>query len=203
MVSNHLLEFFGKVPIFAGLTPDELNDLLRCVAPVQVPAGQALFRQDEPGDAAYVVERGSLEVIVAEGTAQVRLATLGAGAVVGELSLLDGSPRSAGVRALEACSLFRIDKKEFDFLRRNLRPAAFKVIRTLSGTLCERLRATNDELVMVLAPLAEKGARKPAAPASTAKSATGAGPKAGAPTASEATESGPAAWLFRLFGGRS
>jgi CRP-like cAMP-binding protein len=74
------------------------------------------------------------------------IARVGAGAIVGEMALLDGQPRSATVSAVDAATLYRIDRAAFTVLRANLRPAAFKVIRTLARTLCARLREINGSI---------------------------------------------------------
>ena len=142
-MSHPLQAFFGKIRLFSTLDGDELNELLRAIKPVQMREEQLLFSEGDPGDAAYVIESGSLEVYLERPNRQIILAVLKPGAILGEIALLDGLPRTANARAVEQTSLFRIDKREFDFLRRNMRPAAFKVIRGISVTVCERLRETN------------------------------------------------------------
>jgi CRP/FNR family transcriptional regulator len=143
LMSHPLQAFFGKIRLFSSLDGDELNELLRSIRPVQLKADQILFSEGDPGDAAYVIESGRLEVYLERPDREITLATLEPGAILGEIALLDGLARTASARATEDVSLFRIDKAEFDFLRRNLRPAAFKVIRGISMTVCERLRETN------------------------------------------------------------
>jgi CRP/FNR family transcriptional regulator, cyclic AMP receptor protein len=154
-MAHPLQAFFSQIPLFSGLAPDELNDLLRAVRPMNLAAGERLFSQGDAGDAAYVVQTGAVQVFTQRKGEEVLVATLGAGQVLGELSLLDGSPRSASVRAAEDAALFRLDKAEFDFLRRNLRPAAFKLMRSIAVTLCDRLRETNDHIGRLIAPPVE------------------------------------------------
>ncbi len=79
---------------------------------------------------------------------------MAAGSIVGELALIDGAPRSATVRAVKACSLLRLDRKEFQYLRRNRRPAAIRVLRGLAITLAERQRATNAHIERLFSPAA-------------------------------------------------
>ncbi|MCA9539215.1 MAG: cyclic nucleotide-binding domain-containing protein [Myxococcales bacterium] len=151
-MTHPLQAFFQRIKLFSTLTGDELNELLRAIQPAQFAAGRTIFREGDPADAAYVIESGRVEILTGRGVDEVRVAELGPGDVLGELALLDGARRSAGARAVDQVSTFRIDKNEFDFLRRNLRPAAFKVIRSITGTLCDRLRETNAQIRAHLTP---------------------------------------------------
>ena len=131
-MSNPLHAFFVKIPLFSGLSTEELEDIVRIVRPVNVAEGQILFAEGAPGDAAYVIQSGLIEVFRKVEGKEVALQRFGPYEVFGELALLDGEPRSAGCRVLEAATLLRIDKAEFDFLRKHLRPAAYVVIRSIA-----------------------------------------------------------------------
>ena len=68
---------------------------------IAVKKNTFIFREGEAGDAAYVVETGSVAIVkTIEGTA-MRLATIGLGGLFGEMAILDGSPRMASARALD------------------------------------------------------------------------------------------------------
>ncbi|MCA9545209.1 MAG: cyclic nucleotide-binding domain-containing protein [Myxococcales bacterium] len=148
-MSNPLQDFFSKIPLFASLTAEELGEFLRAVQPLALTQGELLFKAGEPGDAAYVIQEGEVEVTSRGGRP---IATLGPGQVIGELSLLDGAPRSATIRASTPTQLFRIDKQEFDYQRRNLRTPAYKIMRTMAMTLSGRIRETNAQIGELLAP---------------------------------------------------
>lgn len=145
-MSQALTAFFRQVELFRSLDDAELGELLRAITPREVAAGETIFRQGDASDSAYAIQKGRVEIVTDSDNGEVRVAELGPGDVLGELALLDGAPRSATARAVGPVSLFRVDQREFDFLRRNLRPAAYKVIRTISLTICERLRETNSRL---------------------------------------------------------
>lgn len=146
-----LQQFFGQIPLFARLSGDELNDVLRTIQPHSLRAGQRLFSQGDAGDCAYVLQSGVIEIFTEANGHEVPIAKLDAGDVLGELSLLDGAPRNASARASEDTELFRVDKREFDFLRTNLRPAAYKLIREITRSLCERIRETNAHIGELIA----------------------------------------------------
>ena len=94
---------------------------LRTLAP-----GAILIRQGDPSDAYYLVRRGSVEVYEErrDGTTQT-FRVEGRGAGIGDQGLIEGSPRSASVRAVETTEVFVVDKPTFDrlLMERSERPA--------------------------------------------------------------------------------
>ena len=89
-----------------GLIENEIRTLHALSEELQAAAGQVLFREGDAGDALYLVISGEMEVLKGDGNGRDRqLATVGRGAVLGEMSLVQsGAPRSATVRALGASS---------------------------------------------------------------------------------------------------
>jgi diguanylate cyclase len=107
---------------------------------VCVGAGQYLFRQGEAGDVAYLIEWGSVEVLVDQPFGSCRVATLGAGEIVGEMALFDGTPRSASVRTLEASTFLPITRSA---LERRVR-ASDPVVNLMLQSAFDRLRAASN-----------------------------------------------------------
>lgn len=106
---------------------------------VQFESGQVIIRENTPGDSAYIILSGRVEVSKRiEGQAVV-LVTLGPGSIFGEMSLLDGSPRSATARAMEPTRLSVIDRRRFQTIMN----AIPREVRPLFSSLSERLRNTN------------------------------------------------------------
>lgn len=88
------------------------------------PGDTIIKEGDKPGNA-YVTHKGKLEVFKHTGGGQdARIAEVGPGSVVGEMALLTGYPRSATVKAGEACELFALSPKDFHTLLHE--SAAFK-----------------------------------------------------------------------------
>ena len=157
-------DYFKQLPLFSDLAPSEIIDVLRIARVVQFEPGQKLCSRGEPGDCAYLLEQGSASVRIAEGSAPaVEVARVGPGEILGELSLVDGHPRSADVVALGVVRGYRIDRSEFDAMRRAMHPAAFKMLRRIAITVSDRLRDINDAIAAELATPAEKGAAAAAA----------------------------------------
>jgi diguanylate cyclase len=80
---------------------------------VDVPAGSVLFKQGDSPTSAFLLESGSIEVTTEQGKLSRRLGVLGPGDLLGEMAVLDDSPRTATARALSDCVLMPIDRKQF------------------------------------------------------------------------------------------
>ncbi len=78
-------------------------------------AGEIILRQGDPGLAAYILDRGRVEISVLkpDGTTE-KLGTRGPGSMIGEMSLIDKAPRTASVTALEECELLEITAEDFE-----------------------------------------------------------------------------------------
>ena len=95
------LEILRAVPILSQVPEADLMALAQASRERSYPAGQTILRQDAPGDAMYVLVEGRVKVVlIGEDGREVILSVLGAGAVFGEMSLLDDEPRSAHVIAM-------------------------------------------------------------------------------------------------------
>jgi CRP/FNR family cyclic AMP-dependent transcriptional regulator len=144
MSAEQAAKFLGRIPLFADLDASEVMDVLRMTQPVTFEPGAVICKQGDPGDCMYVIEAGRCSVSIrGEGGSPIPVATLNAGEIMGEITLVDSQPRSADVSALGHVSAYRIDRSEFELLRAALHPAAFKVLRRIALTVCGRMRAVN------------------------------------------------------------
>ena len=109
-----LQDLLRQVAYFENFTELELRQLIQSGHRQRLSTGEVLFRQDDPGDAFYVILSGAVEVI-AEKINKV-LVVLPAGKCLGEVALLLGIPRTATVRAKEDSILFAIDRASFEKL---------------------------------------------------------------------------------------
>jgi EAL domain-containing protein (putative c-di-GMP-specific phosphodiesterase class I) len=99
-----------------------------------------VFHWGDPGDSAYVIEQGCVEVLTGDGPGQRRIAILTEGAMFGEVALLDRQPRTASVRALVPTRLIRIDRSHVE----ELLLRSDSVIQYLMQLLLARFRSTHD-----------------------------------------------------------
>jgi signal transduction histidine kinase len=138
-----LHEFLTQLPLFSELTTADVAQICRSSRRVIARPGEMVIREGAAGDALYVILSGELEVTKQEGEQEIVLATRRTGEVLGEMSLLEGSPRSASARAVRETELLEIGPDAFrDTLERN--PAvASAILRTMAG----RLRSTESALI--------------------------------------------------------
>jgi CRP-like cAMP-binding protein len=104
--------------------------------------GEVVVRQGDVGDCMFVVQDGTVEVVVERDGREVFLRTLGKGEFVGEMSIFERVSRSATVRARGEARLLSVDRRTF--LRRvHEDPSlALRVVETMS----RRIRALSDEV---------------------------------------------------------
>ncbi|MDR3421470.1 MAG: cyclic nucleotide-binding domain-containing protein [Xanthobacteraceae bacterium] len=114
------------------LPPEEIEKLLPCIHARHLQAGEILFRAGDPGDALYIIEAGTVEVLGASpeiGTTDRPIAQLGEGRAFGEMALLGGGARTATIRAIVETDLLKIGKTDFQRLIASDRQLAATVQR--------------------------------------------------------------------------
>jgi CRP/FNR family transcriptional regulator, cyclic AMP receptor protein len=109
----------ARIPLFAHLAATEQATLLKTMTRRVVQAQEVVFWIGDPGDTLYVIVEGRVAITAPDERGDhLVLDTLGPGAVFGEISLLDGGPRSATVRALADVTLLGLSRDAFHaFLR--------------------------------------------------------------------------------------
>jgi signal transduction histidine kinase/predicted CoA-binding protein len=131
-------EFLKKVPLFASMPDHDLDRLCEMVTEVHLNPGEELFAEGSPGDKAYIIETGEIEILKASGERNVLLAVRKSGDVIGEMSLLEAAPRFASGRARIESKLLAISHSQLDELLNTSASAA----RSLLFTITSRLRST-------------------------------------------------------------
>ncbi|HET6436955.1 MAG TPA: DUF1003 domain-containing protein [Anaeromyxobacter sp.] len=105
LVTSSADDPLAEIPLFAGLDAAARERVGRRLAERILAPGETLFREGDPGGSLAVVLEGELEVFTAHHGREQHLAKIGPGGHVGELSVLDGAPRSATARALRPTRL--------------------------------------------------------------------------------------------------
>jgi CRP/FNR family cyclic AMP-dependent transcriptional regulator len=134
--------------------PDRLSSaLLDHAIPKHLTSDEVLFLAGDPGDGFYRLDEGLLKVSIASATGAERiLAILGPGAIVGDLAIIDGLPRSASVSALRDCKMRFVSRKAFETFA-GKQP---EIYLYLAKVLATRLRVT-DQIVAAGSFLPLKG----------------------------------------------
>jgi CRP-like cAMP-binding protein len=119
-----------EVPLFAGLSTRHLRGIDARTR--RYEPGEVIVREGDPGNAMYVILDGAVRIEPPQG----RAVTLKAGSYFGEMSLLDGAPRAAAVRAVGEVTTMMISRGAFTKLRRR----ELQITEVLLRTLAARLR---------------------------------------------------------------
>ncbi|HSJ58089.1 MAG TPA: ATP-binding protein [Anaerolineae bacterium] len=137
------IEFLRRLSLFSGLEEEDLDRLCRMAEPLTVGAGELLIEEGAPGDALYIIVAGEFEVTKRAGDREVVISKREPGEMIGETSLLDGSPRNASVRALHDSQVFKIGQEAFQQLLTSSPGAT----RAIFQTMISRLRSTESLLL--------------------------------------------------------
>lgn len=146
------INLLRKIPFFQHLSYQELVKTLATMEVRQLPPGEELIQQGATGDEFYVCLSGELTVMSGEKV----IATLPPGAHVGEMALVDRSPRSATVLAHTTVTLLAMSRAHFHDLIRREPAAGSKLLWAFTQVLCARLRATNENLKQAMEELDER-----------------------------------------------
>ena len=123
-------EMLLQVDYFKNFNPLEIRKLIQVGYRKNLQTSEILFRENDPGDAFYIILSGSVEVYVEK--IHKHLVNLGRGSFFGELALMLGMPRTASVKAKEPTILFAVNQENFKKLLINNPDLYNVIIKTLS-----------------------------------------------------------------------
>ncbi len=136
-------DLLGHIPLFGNLGLAERQVRARLLQPKRFSRGEAIVWVGEEGREFFVIEQGKVAITLPDDHGrELQLASLGPGQFFGEISLLDGGPRTATARAETDCTLMELGREDFlRFVEKN--PAAAIHVLTVLG---QRQRDTNEKL---------------------------------------------------------
>lgn len=138
-----MISLIRQVPLFKNLSEDQINRISGICNRKSYKAGTVLFREKEPGDVFYIVASGSVKIYTSNASGEEKiLSVFGAGDNFGELSLIDGLPRSASAQVVEDSVLLSLKGDEFMRLLHAFPDMSLAIMKEL----CRRLRETNDHV---------------------------------------------------------
>lgn len=140
------IELLQQMPVFGGVRAEILQFLLALCPMVPVSANAFFFREDEAGDAMFVIENGRAEVLKSWDGRDYVLKTLTQGDCFGEMAVMDHCPRSASVRAVEDCRAIRISSADlYQVYAKDLKQFAL-IQMNMGREVCRRLRDADRRL---------------------------------------------------------
>ena len=139
----------SSIPLFKGLSETQLNWIAERAHRRMFLADRDIITVEQPGEAVYIILFGTVKIHVEQDDGRdVILSILGAGDMLGEMSLIDNVGRSASVVTLEDTLVLWMDKPSFNQMLEDFPPVPLNLVRILSA----RVRLS-DELIKSLATL--------------------------------------------------
>lgn len=136
------VDLLKHAPLFAKLPPSLLNEVAGASSLIARPRGARIFEEGSASDSCYLLTAGRAKVVMSgPNGAEITIAILQPHVLVGEVSLIDGLPRSGGLVAVDACRLIHIPARAFQALRRH-REFESMLLGHVTGTL----RRATDQL---------------------------------------------------------
>jgi CRP/FNR family cyclic AMP-dependent transcriptional regulator len=128
-----------SISLFSSLSDAELGLLAGRLGKRTFGRGVIIFHKDSPGDTTYIIESGKVRIFVlSESGQEISVRICGTGEVFGELSMLDGLPRSAGAIAMEETLVLTLQREDFQ----ELLAAYPHMAKGIMATLTARVRYT-------------------------------------------------------------
>ena len=166
-------ELLAQVPLFAGLDARERKKLAAVCLLKRFPAGALIVEEGKPGLGLFIISSGRADVYRGRGEERQLLNILGAGGILGEMSLIDNQPRSASVEAVEPTECLLITRDSFHTLVQKHVQIAWCIVPVLA----DRFRMVEGKLLELMESPAV-GPLEPAEeePEKSAERETGEGP---------------------------
>ena len=143
-----LKDALSRLPLFSTLSRQELELIEHRLKRRNLKAGEALFREGEPGNSCSILVIGEIKVFKSLEAGRVdQLAVLPTGALVGHISLIDRKPRSATCRAgATGATVLELSLEDFNQLFQAQSSFAYKILDQLVIDLSLRLRGATERL---------------------------------------------------------
>ncbi|MCE9672455.1 cyclic nucleotide-binding domain-containing protein [Myxococcus stipitatus] len=133
--------FLKAIPIFGELSLEDMKDLYRQARQVVIAQGAVVLEKGDPGVGLLVLLEGTVDVFSGAEPDARHLNTLGPGAHLGEISLVQDATVSAHVRARTAVRALRISRTAFEHYLDTHEAAALRIYRLFTQNLAARVRA--------------------------------------------------------------
>lgn len=148
MGETELCSFLEATPVFKDLDWESIQKLARCMQVYEAPQGASIFFEGDQGTYMCIIMRGLIEILKQDSTGEnAHVTTVGPGKILGEMSLIDGEPRSATCVALQKTLLVVLTKDNFQRINQTMPGLGLKVVTKIARMLSQRLRQTSGMLV--------------------------------------------------------
>lgn len=142
------IDLLRKVTLFSDLSEKNLKRICKLCKSRTFEPEQPLVRQGDEGIGLFIIEQGKVRVVKKTGEGkEMEIATHGPGEFIGEISVLDGSARTASVIAVEPTTCLLLPSWDFTSLMKSRPQVALEIL----PVLVKRFRETNEKLLTLTA----------------------------------------------------
>jgi CRP/FNR family transcriptional regulator, cyclic AMP receptor protein len=135
-------DLLARVPLFQELGPDDLKRVAEVTRLRSFADGDYIFEIGEAGRSLYILTTGSVQILHPNQPSILQLARIGPGDFIGEMALLNDSPRSATARAVGGVEALVLDKVDFRALVLEQPEVALKLLEVMS----KRIRKADEQI---------------------------------------------------------
>lgn len=129
------VDILRKIPLFADVDPPKLKLMAFASERLTFKPGEAVVRQGDPGDAAYVIIAGTADVVVQTPSGPLTVASMQCNDIVGDIAILIDVPRTATVMATSELVTLKLTKELFFQLVTDFPEIAVQIMRVLATRL--------------------------------------------------------------------
>ncbi len=154
-----ITDLLATFSFFDSLNEQDLSLVSRHLKLQEIEPGKILFREGDKGDCVYFVIEGQLDVLKEAtgnrkgGFDRIMITTLTKGKSIGEMSVIDRTPRSATVRASTKSVLVGLTLEGFDFICDEHPRIGIKILKGISRLLSMNMRKTSSRLADYMLPI--------------------------------------------------
>jgi len=153
-VKETIIDFLINIPLFDEFKGNELDIIAQHMNYFEIKKGKILFKEGDRGDYVCFVVNGKLDVYKQTATEDnVVIATLSKGRSIGEMSIIDKTPRSATVKAKTNSSLISLTQESFDSILKEHPFLGIKILKSILRILSMNMRKTSSRLADYMLPL--------------------------------------------------
>jgi CRP/FNR family cyclic AMP-dependent transcriptional regulator len=147
-IRSELETLLGRAPLFADFDASDVGQLAAYVELYRAPAGETIIREGDAGDFMLLITHGEVDILKQgrHGQAQ-RMAVVGAGTTIGEMSMIDGEPRFATCVAVEPTSFAVLTRERMKSIVEDEPRLGAKILVKTAALLSARLRQTSAQLM--------------------------------------------------------
>lgn len=133
-----------KIPFFLDLTDDEMQAVSKIISKKDFRSGETVFTETQDGQSLYVIRRGEVKACRKAPDGELfTLTTMKEGEIFGEMSFLDGRPRSATVVAVTDIETYVMEKNDFEALVDEHPRITYKLLKNIVFTIHSIVRGMN------------------------------------------------------------